>query len=49
MIFNFRTRAMSGYDDRSAYPEQGDVYWGDQPPQSSYNFDMTGNNFGQEL
>lgn len=40
---------MSGYGDRSAYPEHGDVYWGDQAPQSTYNFDTTGNNFGQEL
>lgn len=49
IIFNFRTEAMSGYGDRSAYPEHGDAYWGDQAPQSTYNFDMTGNNFGQEL
>ncbi|KDR21398.1 hypothetical protein L798_03175 [Zootermopsis nevadensis] len=38
---------MSGNGDRSAYPEHGDAYWG--APQSTYNFDMTGNNFGQEL
>jgi hypothetical protein len=40
---------MSGYGDRPAYPEHDDVYWGDQASQSSYRFDMTGNNFGQEL
>ncbi|XP_069686804.1 protein YIPF5-like isoform X2 [Periplaneta americana] len=40
---------MSGYGDRPSYSEHGDAYWGDQAPQSSYNFDMTGNNFGQEL
>lgn len=40
---------MSGYGDRPSYPEHSDAYWGDQAPQSSYNFDMSGNNFGQEL
>jgi len=40
---------MSAYGDRSIYPEHGDTYWGDRAPQSTYNFDVTGNNFGQEL
>jgi hypothetical protein len=40
---------MSGYGDRSAFPEHAGTYWGEQAPQSTYNFDMTGTNFGQEL
>ncbi|XP_068085367.1 uncharacterized protein [Anabrus simplex] len=42
---------MSGYNERP-YSEQGNEnYWNDQATQgqSSYNFDMAGNQFGQEL
>nr|CAD7425803.1 unnamed protein product [Timema monikensis] len=41
---------MSGYNQDPRYGGQPETYWGDQTQQaSSINFDMSGNNFGQEL
>nr|CAD7404118.1 unnamed protein product [Timema poppensis] len=41
---------MSGYNQDPRYGGQPETYWGDQMQQaSSINFDMSGNNFGQEL